>query len=151
MEWTTHAVTGIGLGYAFTGDWKIALISGAMAVVPDLDEPRSRFGKLFFFISIPLNMLFGHRTFTHSLLFVALLGGIVSLFSPSIAIASIIGVLTHILGDMATGKVKLLYPLPKSIGISVSRFNYLLIDRLTRLATVVLICVAGYQEFQHFI
>ena len=52
---------------------------------------------------------------------------------------------------MITGKVKLLYPLQHSIGIKVSRLNYLFIDRMTRLITVIIVCILGYQEFQNYI
>ena len=151
MEWSTHSLTGVALGYAVTGDWKLGLVSGAFALVPDLDEPRSKFGKPFFFISMPLNSIFGHRTFTHSLLFVAIVGAIVSIFNLNIALASVLGLLAHIIGDMITGKVKLLYPLPHGVGIKVSRLNYLFIDRMTRLITVIIVCILGYQEFQSYI
>lgn len=146
LEWSTHAMTGIVLGYVVTGDWKLSLISGLAALIPDLDEPRSKFGKPLFFISIPLNQVFGHRTFTHSLLFVGIIGLITAFFNLSIALASILGVLTHIIGDMLTGKVKLLYPNKKGYGLGISRFSYVLTDRITRLISLILIGLICYYE-----
>ena len=42
----------------------VVAVIGAM--IPDIDHPKSLIGKLFPFISIPLERKFGHRTFTHS-------------------------------------------------------------------------------------
>src|SRR5690625_5082017 len=105
MEWTTHALSGAVAGYIFTGgDYKGALVGGVAGVISDLDEQRSKFGKVFFPISYPLHAIFGHRTFTHSLLFVFILGVISFIFFESwVYIGIVSGVLAHILGDMITG------------------------------------------------
>ena len=42
------------------------LIAGSL--VPDIDHEKSFIGRIFFFISYPLNRKFGHRNITHSLL-----------------------------------------------------------------------------------
>lgn len=42
------------------------LIAGG-ALLPDIDHPRSAIGRVLFFLSHPINMLFGHRGFVHSL------------------------------------------------------------------------------------
>ncbi|MCB5935617.1 metal-dependent hydrolase [Bacillus sp. DFI.2.34] len=146
MEWTTHALTGMVLGYAVTNNWKMAVISGLTAIIPDLDEPKSRFGKSFFFISIPLNQLFGHRTFTHSLLFVAITGLITLLFGPKVSIASMIGILAHIFGDMLTGRVQLFYPKKMKVGLKISRMAFLITDRFTRLMALLWLGVIVYQD-----
>lgn len=140
MEWQTHMLSGVLAGYTITGgDWKGAVIGGIAGIVPDLDEPKSRFGKLFFFISIPLGMLFEHRTFTHSLLFVLLACGIsYPFFELNVTLAILAGLLAHILGDMLTGKVKLFYPSKKGIGIPIPISLFVLIDRLTRYALLIL-------------
>lgn len=148
MEWTTHALSGIVLGYTATNDWKLALVSGAFAVVPDLDEPKSKFGKPLFFISLPINQIFGHRTFTHSLLFVAIIGAITAIFNLKFSLAAIIGLLSHIIGDMITGRVQVLYPNKKRIGLKVSFLNYHLIDRMTRIILILITCLIVYQEIQ---
>ncbi len=44
----------------------IGLIAGG-ALLPDIDHPQSAIGRVFFFLSYPLNRLFGHRAFIHSL------------------------------------------------------------------------------------
>ena len=152
MEWTTHALSGVAVGYVATGDWKYALVSGVVALLPDLDEPKSKFGKTFFFISLPVNKMFGHRTFTHSLLFVAIAGTSGLIFSPLVGYAAALGLLTHIVGDMLTGKVQLLYPINKSYGIKVSRFNYLVIDRVTKFFILLFMVYIAYKDIlQNFL
>src|SRR5699024_5315129 len=107
-------------------------------VIPDLDEPKSKFGKVLFPISIPLNKIFGHRTFTHSLLFAVMLGAILLPFTDSwIWLASSVGIIAHAVGDMLTGTVQFLYPLKKPIGIRHSQFK--LIDMIARIALIVCI------------
>jgi inner membrane protein len=148
MEWSTHGLTGVVVGYSVTGDWKIALASGVFALVPDLDEPKSKFGRLFFIISIPINSLFGHRTFTHSLLFAGLLWFILNLFDSWLALPALIGVLSHIAGDLITGRVKLLYPLQNSIGVPIPPSQFVIIDRIVRYGLIfALILIVPNQIF----
>lgn len=138
MEWSTHALSGVVAGYVVTGDWKGAIVGGIAGVIPDLDEHKSKFGKLFFPVSYPINKLFGHRTVTHSLLFAFLSSAILFPFTEKWAwLATFLGIMSHIIGDMLTGKVKLFYPLDKSIGLSVHPINFKLIDRITRVLLVI--------------
>lgn len=135
-----------------TSDWTGAVAGGIAAMIPDIDEPHSHIGKPLFFLSIPINKIFGHRTLTHSLLFTAMLRLILSPFLPhSLVYAIVVGILAHIAGDMVTGKVKVLYPLPVSIGIPVSRMGYQLIDRITRTVFgVMILLVIGTQVLDFF-
>ena len=58
------------LGGATLFGYKPDLISWALAAVacllPDIDLPPSKIGRLFWFLSVPLERRFGHRTLTHS-------------------------------------------------------------------------------------
>lgn len=147
MEWSTHALSGITAGYVITGDWIGALVGGIASVVPDIDEPKSKFGKPLFLISLPLNQIIGHRTLTHSVLFAVIVGAIISLLVvPQLGIVAAVGIMIHVVGDMLTGKVQILFPFKIKLGISVSRFSYILIDRVTRLSLVVLIGITAYRE-----
>ncbi len=143
MEWSTHMLSGIAAGYAVTGgDWKGALVGGVAGVIPDLDEPKSKFGKIFLPISYPLNSIFGHRTFTHSLLFVLIAGGVLFPFTATWIWLSVVGgILAHIAGDMLTGKVQLLYPRKKTVGIAIPFFMFKLIDRIT---AAILLLIIGW-------
>ncbi|MFA5892573.1 MAG: metal-dependent hydrolase [Candidatus Margulisiibacteriota bacterium] len=72
----THSVFGIFLtltilavfGVEWGLHWTIILWSILGAIIPDIDHPRSTIGRIFPFISIPLERKYGHRTITHSLI-----------------------------------------------------------------------------------
>jgi len=71
----THSVFGIFLtliilavfGVQWGLHWSIILFAIIGAIIPDIDHPRSTIGRLFSFISVPLERKYGHRTITHSL------------------------------------------------------------------------------------
>lgn len=44
------------------------LLAAVASLLPDMDLPPSKIGRLFWFVSVPLERRFGHRTLTHSLL-----------------------------------------------------------------------------------
>ncbi len=141
MEWTTHMLSGIVAGYAVSGgDWRGAVIGGVAGVIPDLDEHKSKFGKVFFPISYVINKSFGHRTLTHSLLFAVTIGiFLMPFFELYIWLSVTSGILAHIAGDMLTGKVKFLYPCKRSIGISVSPLTFKFIDKVTAVILLIII------------
>ena len=149
MEWSTHMLSGVVAGYLVTGgDLKGALVGGVAGVISDLDEPKSKFGKILLPISLPLNQIFGHRTFTHSLLFAGLLGAVFYfLTNKTLALAVVAGVLAHIVGDMLTGKVKLFYPLKASVGIGIPHSLFTLMDRLARVLLIVFIVKIVYDDY----
>src|SRR5699024_2020771 len=147
MEWSTHFLSGVVAGYAVSGgDWRGAVVGGIAGVVPDLDEHKSRFGKVFFPISFIINKIFGHRTLTHSLLFAVGIGFILSMFFDSyIWQSATFGILAHIAGDMLTGKVQLLYPSKMAIGIGVGPMSFKIIDRVTALTLLIIVLMIGIQ------
>ncbi|MDG6998839.1 MAG: metal-dependent hydrolase [Nitrososphaerota archaeon] len=49
--------------------WRGTVITAFVSLLPDIDLPTSWLGRIFFFISEPIERTFGHRTITHSLLF----------------------------------------------------------------------------------
>lgn len=147
IEWTTHMLSGAVAGYAVTSDWKGAMVGGIAGVVPDLDEPKSKFGKVIPFVSIPLNKLFGHRTLTHSLLFAALTGlSLWPFIGQPYAFVAALGILAHIVGDMLTGRVQLLYPKREWVGTSVSRFGFFFMDRFVRIGLILWVFVVAGQN-----
>ena len=56
--------------------WVLAAVA---SLLPDLDLPPSKIGRLFWFVSVPLERRFGHRTLTHSLVS---LGAVMVLAGP---------------------------------------------------------------------
>ena len=70
----THSVFGIFLtliilavfGIQWSLHWTILLVAILGAIMTDIDHPKSVIGKMFYFISAPIERRYGHRTVTHS-------------------------------------------------------------------------------------
>lgn len=133
MNYATHlaagAVTGIGISYAAAVfDYHLApplIVIPALigSILPDIDHPKSHIGRRFPFISCVLYKAFGHRTFTHSLLFCFGIGILLMKWNTSIGIGAFSGILSHIMLDFLTpfsNGVALIYPIPKKFGIFMS-------------------------------
>ncbi|MED0676927.1 metal-dependent hydrolase [Aneurinibacillus thermoaerophilus] len=141
----THFIAGCIAGYIVSPDWKGVLIGGFAGLLSDIDQPPdergkgSILGRRFTFISYPLNKVFGHRTLTHSLLFIFGIYVACSVYSETIAKIIAAGILSHIVGDMLTGRVKLLWPIPWKLGIRIPELAYKPIDFIVRIALILFI------------
>ncbi|GIO22708.1 metal-dependent hydrolase [Oceanobacillus sp. J11TS1] len=119
MTGKTHIMAGITATTAivtmtneFQPEWFIAA-GAAGGLLPDICHSGSKIGRRFPVISRFVNTIFGHRTFTHSLLFLALMAFILPKLvnNTSITTGLLIGMMTHLLLDAATKQgIKLLYP-----------------------------------------
>jgi inner membrane protein len=91
-----------------------AFVIAAASVLADIDTGSSLLGRMLPAISLPIERTFGHRTLTHSALFVAGLAiGALPLVSVSkdLYACLVIGYATHpFLDTMNIGGVKLFYP-----------------------------------------
>lgn len=84
----THSVFGLfitliilaAFGIQISLHWTVMVVAVIGAILPDIDHPKSLIGKLFPFISNPLERKFGHRTFTHSFLGALVFIGLFVLF-----------------------------------------------------------------------
>ncbi|ANU14193.1 hypothetical protein B481_2662 [Planococcus halocryophilus Or1] len=118
MTGKTHIIGGIAASLAFaqvTNYDSILLVGAGVigAVIPDICHSGSKIGRTLPALSKTINGLFGHRTFTHSLLFLALTAFILESFMTVEAISAglLIGMASHIVLDMATKRgVKLFFP-----------------------------------------
>ena len=52
--------------FGYKPDWIGWLLAATASLLPDADLPTSKIGRLFFWLSVPLERRFGHRTLTHS-------------------------------------------------------------------------------------
>lgn len=119
MTGKTHIIGGITASLAFAQvtnyDPFILLGAGAVgALVPDICHGGSKIGRTLPVVSKIINTLFGHRTFTHSLLFLLLSALLFTTVIPNEALAAglMIGMVSHLLLDMATRNgIKLFFPM----------------------------------------
>ncbi len=58
-------------------------LAAAASLLPDIDLPTARLGRVLFFISTRLERAFGHRTLTHSFAALALVAALASFLYPS--------------------------------------------------------------------
>ncbi|GAE95475.1 hypothetical protein JCM21714_4721 [Gracilibacillus boraciitolerans JCM 21714] len=128
MTGKTHLIGGIAATTVITSftnyDPIIFIAAGAVGgLIPDICHGGSKIGRKFPLLSNIINKIFGHRTFTHSLLFLIVMGGILSMItSNSTLIAGlIIGMSSHLLLDAATKRgIKLLYPVNLTVRFPVT-------------------------------
>ena len=126
----THSVFGIFLtliilavfGIQWSLHWTILLVAILGAIMPDIDHPKSVIGKMFYFISAPIERRYGHRTITHSFL-----GWAIS--SVIFALLVLFGI--FIFGFILKFEVGGLDLWPRWIAaFSISYFSHLILDML---------------------
>lgn len=126
MTGKTHASCGMFVGALTTQYFHTDIFSSVTVIVlatlasllPDICHTQSKIGRHFRLISTFVRLLFGHRTFTHSILFMAIIGFLLHLIqTPTYYMLAILGgMASHVILDMLTPRgVKLLYPLPFTI------------------------------------
>ncbi len=123
MRGDTHIVGGITASLAFAqisnGNPLVLVGAGVIgALLPDICHRGSKIGRKFPIVSKIVNSLFGHRSFTHSLLFLFLVGMLLHTLIPyeSISLGILLGMASHIFLDMGTKKgVKLFFPVSISV------------------------------------
>jgi inner membrane protein len=54
--------------FGYKPDWISGALAAVASLLPDIDLPPARIGRLFWFVAVPLERRFGHRTLTHSAL-----------------------------------------------------------------------------------
>ncbi|WP_066187844.1 MULTISPECIES: metal-dependent hydrolase [Gracilibacillus] len=129
MTGKTHIMAGIAASTAvaainndYEASWLIA--AGALGgIIPDICHGGSKIGRRFPVLSKVVNTVFGHRTFTHSLLFLALMAFILTRFvdNSSIITGILIGMGTHLVLDASTKNgIKLLYPASITIRLPIT-------------------------------
>lgn len=97
------------------------IITIVACLIPDIDHTKSLIGKIFYPISKWLSINYGHRTITHSLIFISSITiisvFIEKIFSNNLEISLIIffGILSHLILDMVTLQgIPLFYPFKKN-------------------------------------
>ena len=71
--------------FGYRPDWIGWLLAVAASLLPDVDLPPSKIGRLFWFISVPLERRFGHRTLTSPIASIAI-GAVATLTAPLAAL-----------------------------------------------------------------
>ena len=92
------------------------LLAAVASLLPDVDLPPAKIGRLFWFVSVPLERRFGHRTLTHSALglaAIALLAAPLWFLNPLYVWAVVGGTWSHLWLDMLNVRgIDLFWPAP---------------------------------------
>ena len=147
MTGNTHIMGGLAASLAFAqvSNYEPVLLVGAGvigAIIPDICHGGSKIGRRFKVTSKVINTIFGHRSFTHSILFLVLMGFILNKIfdNEAIVLGILVGMASHYVLDMATKNgIKLLYPLKITVrfpittrtGGTVEQFVFAVLSLLT--------------------
>ena len=128
---TAIVSTPLLFGYGFDTNYLIFIglvLFGCL--LPDIDEPNSIIGKRFGFISYPINIIFGHRTITHNLIFITAISIYFYTQNHFYLFSISLGMLIHILQDSLTyqGINGALFPFQRY------NYNFVLLPRFFRFA-----------------
>lgn len=118
MTGKTHIIGGIAAGLAYSHflgtDPVITTGAGVVgALIPDICHSGSKVGRRMPLLSRIINLIFGHRSFTHSLLFLAAVAFLMDTFFPDDTIKAglIVGMISHYILDMGTKSgIQLFFP-----------------------------------------
>lgn len=128
MTGKTHILVGIAasLAYAHIANEDPMILVGAGivgALLPDICHSGSKLGRKLPLLSKIINTLFGHRTFTHSILFLVLIASLMNAFFPNDVVKTgiLVGMVSHYILDMATRNgIKLFFPLNLTVRFPVT-------------------------------
>lgn len=119
MMGTTHLFAAVTASSFVLGpETSIMAISALGGLMPDIDSPHSAVGRKLPIIPEVVNLFFGHRTITHSLLGVWGTGFLVNLINPVWTKAWLVGYGSHLLLDFLTASgIPLLWPWTKRLSL----------------------------------
>lgn len=130
MMASTHVVFGLTCWVAFERVHGVDLLSSpatlliasCSSLLPDIDTPKSRFGRMVPFLSYPISAIFGHRGITHSLFMVVIMMAAMLFYGHSnwFIAPLVVGYLSHLVGDVFTNSgAPLLWPNKDKVSIPV--------------------------------
>ena len=159
MTGKTHIVGGIAasLAYAqFTNYDPITMLGAGVigALVPDICHTGSKIGRKLPLLSKLVNKVFGHRTITHSLLFLVMFAALLNAFIPNEAVKAgfLAGMVSHYLLDMATKQgIKLLYPFRMTVRFPVTTKTGGKVESVVFSILSLLSFYFGYEAFRFYL
>ena len=155
MTGKTHIIGGLAASLAFAqvSSYDPVLLMGAGvvgALIPDICHGGSKMGRTFPLVSKVINSLFGHRSLTHSLLFLFVIGVLLNAFvsNESVVAGILVGMVSHLLLDMATKNgIKLLFPLKIRVRFPLTTRTGGVVESLVFAALSLLSVYFGYGAF----
>ncbi|RPJ94477.1 metal-dependent hydrolase [Rummeliibacillus sp. TYF005] len=159
MTGNTHILGGIASSLAFaqiTHYDPIILVGASVfgALLPDICHTGSKIGRTFPIISKIVNTLFGHRSITHSLLFLILIILLMTRYisNDSIIAGILIGMVSHYILDMFTKKgIMLLFPLNIMVRFPITTRTGSKTENVVAFLLSLLCLYLGFETIKHSI
>jgi inner membrane protein len=159
MTGKTHIIGGLAASLAFAqvSNYDPVLLVGAGvigAVIPDICHGGSKVGRAFPVVSKVINVLFGHRSFTHSLLFLVLMAILMNSFvtNETVTAGILVGMASHLVLDMATRNgIKLLFPLKIRVRFPLTTRTGGTVESMVLAALSLLSVYFGYEAFGYYL
>lgn len=159
MTGNTHILGGIASSLALVQvtQYDPFVLAGASvfgALLPDICHTGSKIGRTFPIVSKMVNHLFGHRSLTHSLLFLLLMAFVMYKYIPneSITVGILIGMISHYVLDMFTKKgIKLLFPLNIMVRFPITTRTGSKVEHIVAVLLSVLCLYLGFETIKHLI
>lgn len=159
MTGKTHILGGIAasLAYAQMVNHDPIIMVGAGivgALLPDICHSGSKIGRKLPVLSKAINALFGHRTFTHSLLFLVIVAWLLNSFIPNEAVKAgfLAGMVSHYVLDMATRNgIKLFFPLSMTVRFPLTTKTGSKVESAVFSVLALISFYFGYQAFSFYL
>ncbi|MFC6037907.1 metal-dependent hydrolase [Paenisporosarcina macmurdoensis] len=159
MTGKTHIIGGLAASLAFaqvTSYDPVLLVGAGVigAVLPDICHGGSKIGRAFPVVSKVINKIFGHRSFTHSLLFLVLIAVFMDSFVTNEAVIAgiLVGMGSHLVLDMATKNgIKLLFPLTIRVRFPITTRTGGTVEHVVLTALSLLSVYFGYEAFGYYL
>lgn len=159
MRGNTHILGGIAASLAYaqvTDHDPIIMVSAGIvgALLPDICHAGSKIGRKLPVLSKFINALFGHRTFTHSLLFLVIIAWFLNTFIPNDALKAgfLAGMVSHYVLDMATKNgIKLFFPLSMTVRFPLTTKTGSKVENLVFSILALMSFYFGYQAFSFYL
>lgn len=127
---STHVTLGLScwIGYAQVKGIPVEPIPLILvsfgALLPDIDHPKSKFGRAVPFISYPISAVLGHRGITHSFFAIGTAAAFLWLYDYQFWFVAplVVGYISHLLGDVFTNSGAPLF-WPNKNKVSIPLFN----------------------------
>lgn len=159
MTGKTHIIGGLAASLAFaqvTSYDPVLLVGAGVigAILPDICHGGSKVGRAFPIVSKVINVLFGHRSFTHSLLFLVIMAFLMNSFvtNESVTAGILVGMASHLVLDMATRNgIKLLFPLKIRVRFPLTTRTGGTVEYMVLAALSLLSVYFGYEAFGYYL
>ncbi|WP_411843407.1 metal-dependent hydrolase [Salinicoccus sp. HZC-1] len=159
MTGKTHIIGGIASTLAFAHfsnmDPIIMVGTGIIgSLVPDICHGGSKMGKAFPILSKIINLIFGHRSFTHSLLFLVIISFLMDRFFPYDVVKTglLIGMVSHLILDMATKSgIQLFFPINFKVRFPITTRTGSMMENIIFSGLALVSFYFGFQVLSYYI